>query len=274
MKQKMSIKLLGVLGAVMALGVMLVPAAQATTPAKGYEQFAGCPSPAENPAIGICLRSVVKSGHFNMGNKSVPITNPMTLSGGTDGLLTNFTSNSKGGLSPVKQQVPGGVIGLTGLDWLVNFLNIEQLKLFAVTELAGAPVFAGLGSLTLPIKVHLINPVLGNSCYVGTNASPIKLNMTTEATSPPPPNKPISGKNPELKFDEATEILHINNGTYVDNAFAAPGANGCTLTLLGLIPISLNGIVNAASGLPAAAGTNETVQAIETELVGSFKVYP
>jgi hypothetical protein len=266
--------LIGMAATAFVAVAMLAPMAQATTPAPGYTQFAGCPSPAENPAVEACIRSVVKGGHFQMGSKDVPISNPMTLSGGTDNELRGFTYNSKGGLSPVKQQVPGGVIGLTGLDWLVNFLSIEQLKLYAVTELAGTPLFGGVTSLTLPIKVHLINPVLGNNCYVGSSSNPITLHLTTGTTSPPPPNSPITGVEPGFTFDEALEILHLENATFVDNSFAAPGASGCTLTLLGFIPVSINGLVNTQSGLPSPAGTNETVQNVDTDLVGSFNVYP
>jgi len=215
----------------------------------------------------------VKSGHFNMGNKEVPITKPITLSGGVEDGLVGFYYNSKGGMAPVKQQVPGGVIGLTGLDWLVNFLSLEGLKLYAVTELAGTPAL-GVTDIKLPIKVHLINPVLGNNCYVGSNSNPITLNLTTGTTSPPLPNKPISGTLPEFSSDESTFIGTLKNGVYVDNSFAAPGASGCVLTLFGFIPISINGLVNTASGLPAAAGTNETVQAIDTSIAGSEYVYP
>lgn len=117
---------------------LLVPMAQAATPAPGYTQFAGCPGPEENPAVTICFRSVITGGHFQMGSKDVPIKNPITLSGGFDE-AGNVSANAKGGMTPVKQLVPGGVIGLTGLDWLVNFLGIEALQLYAVTELAGVP---------------------------------------------------------------------------------------------------------------------------------------
>ena len=264
--------LLGAIVAALAAVALAAPFAQADTPAKGYERFAGCPSQKENPSIEVCLRSVIKSGNFKMGNKNVPITNPMTLSGGVNGELGGFAATSKGGLTPVKQQVPGGVIGLTGLDWLVNFLGVEALKLYAVTELVGEPV-VGEG-ITLPLRVHLINPVLGNNCYVGSAANPVKLNLIEGTTSPPPPNKPISGKAPEFGFDEATEVLSFKNGKYVDNSFAAPGASGCTLTLFGFIPVPLNGAVNLASGLPAAAGTNETVQNIDIELAPVTRVYP
>lgn len=272
MNSKRPVKVLGILATALAATAMLAPVAQATIPAPGYEAFAGCPSPPENPAIAGCLRSVVTGGHFNMGNKEVPISSPITLSGGFEEGLTGFAANSKGGLTPVKQQVPGGVIGLTGLDWLVNFLNLEGLKLYAVTELAGTPTL-GFGDLTLPIKVHLINPVLGSKCYVGSTSSPITLNLTVGTTSPPPPNEPISGAEPTFSEDERN-VLVFDDATYVDNSFAAPGANGCTLTLLGFIPVSLDGVVNSASSLPSPAGTNETVQTIDIELVESSLVYP
>lgn len=272
MKLKHLFRALGVSMVLAAsMGVSAV-AAQAATPAPGYERFAGCPSKAENPSVEVCVRSVVKSGHFQMGNKDVPITKQMVLTGGTNGALENFSANSAGGLTPVKQQVPGGVIGLTGLDWLVNFLNIEALQLFAVTELVGPPAIGE--NLVLPIRVHLINTALGNNCYVGSVSNPIKLNLTEGTTNPPLPNKPISGVQSETVFDAPTEIITIRNGTLVDNSFAAPGASGCVLTLFGFIPISINGIVNSSSGLPAPAGTNETKQNIDIELTPVTRVYP
>jgi hypothetical protein len=267
-------KLLGVFAAALVAVAMVAPAAQATTPAPGYGQFAGCPSPSENPAVDGCLHSVITGGNFKMGNKNVPIENPIPLSGGFSEGLENFTANSKGGLVPVKQKVPGGVIGLTGLTWLLEFLGSEALTLYAVTEAAGQPVL-GIETISLPIRVHLVNGVLGNNCYVGSFTNPIKLNVTYGTTSPPPPNKPITGTVPI--FSEgvvAPGVLELRKGVYVDNAFAAPGATGCVLTLFGFIPISINGLVNSQSGLPAPAGTNETKQNLDTEIVESSLVYP
>jgi hypothetical protein len=275
MKSKLA-KLLGAIGTALVAVAMVVPAAQALeTPAPGYGQFAGCPSPkSENSKIATCLRSVITSGHVHLGNKEVPITNPITLSGGIEANSEGFAFNSKGGLTPVKQTVPGGVIGLTGLDWLVNFLNIEQLKLYAVTELAGTPKVKSVENVELPVKVHLINSALGNNCYVGSTANPIKFHLITGTTAPPAPAKPITGKAPKYVFDPATEIVTGTAGTFVDNSFSAPGASGCVLTLFGIIPISINGLVNSVSGLPAAAGTNEAVQNYDIEIVESELVYP
>jgi hypothetical protein len=176
-------------------------------------------------------------------------------------------------MPPVKQKVPGGVVGLTGLTWLLEFFGIEALTLYASTELAGT-AYPILEPAPLPIKVHLETPsgVLGKNCYVGSTANPIKLNLTTGTTSPPPPNEPITGVNPTTHSDELL-ILHLENGQYVDNSFAAPGASGCVLTLFGFIPISINGLVNSQSGLPAAAGTNETRQDFDAQLVARKFVY-
>lgn len=265
----MRLRLIVALAVMSAAAAVHVPPAFATAP--GFEQFAGCPTHAENPAIEVCTHAVINGGYFEMGNKNVPIKKQMTLSGGFKGDLSGFAANSKGGLTPVKQLVPGGVIGLTGLDWLVNFLSIEALQLYAVTELVGPPTLGE--TIDLPIRVHLINPVLGNKCYVGSTAVPIQLHLTENATSPPPPNSPISGVPFEFKGDESG-ILTLNNGTIVDNSFAAPGASGCVLTLFGFIPISINGLVNTASGLPAPAGTNATSQDMDMQLAPSELVYP
>jgi len=254
---------------------LLAPAAFATTPAPGYERFAGCPSQTENPAVVICMRSVINGGHFKMGNKDVPIVNPMTLSGGFD-YTGKITANSKGGLPPVKQKVPGGVIGLTGLTWLAEFLGIEALTLYAVTEIAGQPFLNEFGEeIELPVRVHLENTALGKNCYVGSFTNPIKLHLTTGTTNPPLPNGPISGTVPvEGKSDLGESVLLFEKGVFVDNSFAAPGATGCVLTLFGFIPISINGLVNLQSGLPAAAGTNETKQNFNLELTSRETVYP
>jgi hypothetical protein len=172
----------------------------------------------------------------------------------------------------VKQKVPGGVIGLTGLTWLLEFLGSEALTLHAVTEAVGIPA-VNPHEIDLPIRVHLVNSVLGSNCYVGSASNPISLHLTTGTTNPPPPNKPISGQEPTAEFLPPA-ILALKGGVYVDNSFSAPGASGCKLKLFGFIPISINGLVNSQSGLPAAAGTNETIQEIDTEAAEVVAVYP
>jgi hypothetical protein len=272
----MKLKRIALLGVVTTAAVaVLAPAAQAASPASGYSQFAGCPSPAENPKTTACLRAVIKGGYFQMGSKNVPITNPITLSGGIDTEDGNIFASPEGGLTPVKEEVPGGIVGLTGLTWLAEVLGIEALKLYAVTELVGQPnVSFREEAVSLPIKVHLVNATLGENCYVGSASDPIQLHVITGTTNPPLPNEPITGKIPTFSFTESPEILYFKEGVFVDNSFSAPGASGCVLTLLGFLPISLDGLVNEQSGLPAPAGTNATEQVVDQEVANQANVYP
>jgi hypothetical protein len=263
------------IGAAITALALLAPGASAQEPNPGYSQFAGCPN---EPVVFFCYTTTISGGHFQMGNKDVPIEKPMTLSGGVSAATFKSAFSAKGGLTKVPQKVPGGVVGLTGLTWLLELFGNESLTLYATTELAGTVGFPiEEDPLSLPIKVHLTNPagLLGKNCYVGSTTTPIALGLTFGTTSPPGPNKPITGQPPQkVTFDPKTQIVTATEGIFVDNSFAAPGASGCVLTLFGFIPISINGLVNSQSGLPAAAGTNETKQNVDSQFVESGPVYP
>lgn len=255
---------------------LLASAAQAATPAPPYEDFAGCPSKAEDTSVASCFKYVFNGGHLQLGKKNIPVTNPIVLRGGYKKNTGVFAGNSEAGIVPVRQTVAGGLIGLTGLTWLDDVLSTkEQLKVYATVESAGQPgTLLGL-PLTVPVKVHLENPLLGGSCYVGSNESPIVLNLTTGTTSPPAPNVPISGQLAG-EFEPETgrpKVQLAQGGVFVDNSFAVPGAGGCQLNL-GALHIPINGLVNAASGLPAAAGTNEAVLNFDLATVAPKVVYP
>ncbi len=272
MNLEYSRKLLATVIALVALTASIPPTAGATTtPAPGYEQFAGCPHPGEM-TIETCFRTVFTSGSLQMGNMEIPIENPVTLSGGVTA-SGKFDAGPKGGLQPAKQNVPGGVVGLTGLTWLEEFFPPEALALYAVIELAGTPSNPLVEPVSLPVKVHLVNPVLGPKCYVGSNSKPIELELITGTTSPPSPNVPITGA-PGSTSLTGSGVTDVTEGTYVDNSFSAPGANGCALTLFGYPPLSINGLVNAQSGLPSPAGTNTTILNFDTESVSAALVYP
>jgi hypothetical protein len=275
MIQSKTARLLGAAVTALLAVALLAPAAQAAETAPGYEQFSGCPTPAESPETPICVRSDVTGGYLKTGSKTVPIENPLVLSGAVDFSFEGFTAGPEGGLSKVKQKVPGGVIGLTGLTWLLELFGSEALTLYATTELAGIPSDFTFATVTLPIKVHLTNPggLIGNNCYIGSVSDPVVLHNTTGTTEPPEGYEPLTGK--EAEFSETPdEVLHFSNGTYVDNTFPVPGANGCKLYLFGFIPISINGLVNEQAGIPAPAGVNETEQDFSIELVRQDIVYP
>jgi len=104
----------------------------------------------------------------------------------------------------------------------------------ATTELAAPASSIGINALALstangtalklPLKIHLENPFLGSSCYIGSNEHPIVIEFTSGTTSPPPPNKPITGKPGELKFNESETIITNAGNELVNNSYPTPGS--------------------------------------------------
>ncbi|HET6997568.1 MAG TPA: hypothetical protein VFI03_03180 [Solirubrobacterales bacterium] len=248
-------------GAALASLALLAPAVQAAPPAAPYQDFAGCPSPTEDEFVATCLKFEFTGGHFELGKRDVPVTNPIVLRGGQKSITGEFAGNSEAGIVPVQQPVPGGLIGLTGYQWLDELLDQPQLKLYATVELAGQPGNLLQEALPLPVKVHLQNPVLGSNCYVGSDANPLMLNLalTKEPDFNPDPARP--------------SVERFTGGSVADSAYAVPGASGCQLEL-GPFQVPISKAVNSAYGLPAAAGTSEAALDFDLSLVSPAIVYP
>ncbi|MBO9663749.1 hypothetical protein [Dokdonella sp.] len=278
--------------------------AVAGTPSGPYAVFQHCPY-ATNPDAQACVYSKVTSGSFKMGNASVPISAPIILQGGVQNAFFQSPFYEAVGaptMSPTPLPVPGGLLGLVNPapDWpfplwvafwdIVNSVN----GVTAISEPAG-PAWANFfnaasppetGDATvvhLPIRVRLNNPFLGSTCYIGSYANPIVLNLVTNTTNPPPPNLPISGSAGEFTF-EITDfppdgvILHFADVKLVDNSFAVPAAKGCGNIALGLPIITqvldalVSGAVNLKEGLPAAAGKNTAIMVGNTDIAASIYV--
>jgi len=248
----------------LALTAIFASAANAATPAPPYQDFAGCPSSAENPFVTECIKFTFSNGEIGIGNREVPLTNPIVLRGGVEQVTGNLVYNAEGGIVPVQQTVPGGLIGLTGLKGLDQAVaNNQQLKLYATVELAGNPGSVSEEIFTLPIKIHLQNPLLGSSCYVGSTADPIDLSLETTKV---PSRLVREAERPEVLTTSAP-------GTYADSSYAVPGANGCQLTI-GAFHLPIDELVDAAYDLPSAAGKNSTVFDYGFSVVESSVVYP
>jgi hypothetical protein len=253
--------------------------------------FEQCPT--SNAQLVACIYGKTSSGEFVVGNKTVPITNPITIQGG-------FTRNKETGaeefvgaangetISKSPQTVPGGLAGLikcNEIHELVLRLTCELTfqngltGVTATTELAApasdivlneANLIQRKGiALSLPIKVKLSNPFLGSGCYIGSNAHPIILELTTGTTNPPPPNKPISGKVGNVIGNQEGTILYVKENTLVNNSFAAPGVEGC-----GAVPLLIDPVVDLQSGLPAAAGHNTAILNDQLEESGASIIRP
>lgn len=282
---------------VMAAMALIVPltalasASPAMAEPKGiFKIFKQCPT--EIPGVVLCNYGVTTSGEFSIGTTKVPINKPIVLQGGNikTGNPENerefFALPAKNGesLSKTELNVPGGLLG---------FINCEEIKgngffekgarelckktfenhftgVTATTELvanAKNPVIfneVALGTeegtaLTLPLRVHLKNPFLGNSCYIGSESSPLQLHLTTGETHPPAGFKPLHGTlgEPETLEEKEQVMLRITGNSLVDNTFSAPGAEGCGEFLF--VKGFLDSLINGKTKIPNKAGENTAV---------------
>jgi hypothetical protein len=268
------------LASLVVLGAASSALATEHHPKGDYAQFNQCPL--SNPGTNFCLFAQTESGKFIVGKKTVPITNTITLQGGIhvveneelEIIGTEFIGAENGvTLSKTPQKVPGGLFGINCAEISNEFVRSVCEVIFenkftevtATTELAAPAsaievninnlIGASGTALSLPVKVKLDNPLFGESCYVGSNSAPIPLPLTTGTTSPPAPNKPISGKVGKVEFKNEFALTVISENSLVNNSFAAPGAEGCG----GIFSFLIDPLVNAQLGIPAAAGHNTAI---------------
>jgi hypothetical protein len=220
-----------------------------------------------------CVHSVTSGGSITIGSTTVAFEDPITVQFGVywpadapvrdlpDGSQTNVYSTvpAAGGKTLVAKPLE---VTLPGIANLIPGVT----SVFAQVELAGPitdfiPLATGTDTpvFVLPVKLRLRNALFGTKCYIGSDRSPIRLSPTTGTTSPPPPNTPATGDPGTLTIEadpngHQTLAAAFTGASLVDNAYAVPKANGC-----GLIPGTLDPLINLAFGLPSAAGRNAVV---------------
>ncbi|HEY4450373.1 MAG TPA: hypothetical protein VGN13_02120 [Solirubrobacteraceae bacterium] len=241
--------IVGLAVAVSSLALFGAASAQAGLQ-KEFEVFAQCPL--TDPAVNMCVQSTVTSGQFKLGSKTVPINKTVTLQGGLTPSSEELVPAANGEtLSKTPLVLPGGLIGLEVLPPLTEVTATAEL---AGPVLVNVPNFgkeAGT-AVTLPLKVKLDNPLLLNSCYVGSESEPVMPHLTTGTTAS---SSPISGTSGTLEFQAAGKINVFSNSSLVDNTFPAPGANGCA----GPLALVVDPAVDLVAGLPAGPGTNNAI---------------
>ena len=260
------------------------------TPKGIFSVFADCPI--ATPGVVNCSYAQTTGGEFALGTTKVPINKTITLQGGEiptgnpENPVEYFLAPAKDGnsLSKTELNVPGGLLGLVNCEEITGggFLEKGERALCkaifenkttgvtATTEIAAnatnPPILNEFAlareegtALTLPVKVHLKNPLLGESCYIGSEAHPLQLHLTTGATAPPKGFKSIHGSRGEAETLEEKEqiMLRLFENSLVDNTFAAPAAEGCGEFLF--IKGFLDGIVNGKLKLPNTAGNNTAI---------------
>ncbi|WP_019630062.1 hypothetical protein [Actinomadura atramentaria] len=234
--------------AVAASGAQAAPVAPALNPdpMPSSFDFSDCPALQDGyqAAGSTCVSVVVTSGTFKLGNFDQAFTSPIRMT-----FASQFNKTTRkitpvfGKLRADKMPVIPGLFGDTGLT-----------AVYAQPEYAGVfdqPTSTDF-KIKIGLKIKLVNPVLGENCYLGSDSDPITLNLSTGTTNPPPPNTPISGEAATVVLSQPP--LAVRSAKHVDNAFAVPGAHGC-LFGLGLA----DWLVNQIGGTPAAAGNNAMV---------------
>ena len=240
--------------------------------------FKECPIK-HSPKISGCLVSRVEKGEIKLGKQEVPILKTQTLQGGwiNEGLspygftIEKFVAAAGGNtLSKTPQKVPGGLAGLvecykiTGSGfWEVIergscefFFENSVTGVNATTELSAPASSIGLNQtflflevetgLSLPIKVKLENPLLGEECYVG----PMTLNLTTGKSGA------LTGRFGKTHDKAGGSILEIKENKLVEEGFSAPKATGCGE----FFSFIIDPIINSKIGLPAEKGDTATLE--------------
>jgi hypothetical protein len=257
-----------------ALGVLLFAStalAASHNPKGEYAQFKECPL--NRATITDCIYSVTSNGSFTIGKKTVPIVNPVTLQGGFEGEeagIEFYGAENGDTLSKTPQPVPGGLLGITAptwwpkfiQDWFNGLINEGFTGVNATVELT--PPTKGLTkvklntenlltqkgtALGLPVKFHLENAILGSSCYIGSDKSPVQIDFTTGTSGK------LTGAPGTLTFNPGFTIVTIAGGKLVNNVFAAPAASGCG----GIFSFLVDPLVNSILGTPSPSGTNSAI---------------
>lgn len=223
----------------------------AATASAAYPDFSDCPR--AQVVGGICVHIQSRNGYMDIKGFRVPIGESFQIRGGIKsvGDTTEFVApRGTNGVFSKPIQIPGGILG-------INF-PLPGNAVTATAQLAGPASSIRLdintASVQMPLKLKLSNPIIGSGCQIGSDANPVRVNLIVGTTSPPAPNRPISGVLGEQTYNEAQEALVFLGDRNVDNSFSIPGASGCGINL-GLI----NSLINLKLKLPSAGGNNALV---------------
>jgi hypothetical protein len=248
----------------LAAALLVVPVGNAAAAGglpSALQQFAHCP--VDNPQVSLCL-AASDTGSFVINSTTLtehaPITLIMGLIANADGTYTSvLPDDGSPAMVAPSMAVPGGLLG-TGRSG-------GELAVRATPQLVGLPVFSinnllsGNGpTIVLPTDVLLTNQFLGTDCTIGTASDPETLNLTDGATSPPPPNTPITGIPGTLHVKYRGKMIKLIGSELVDNAFAVPGASNCGSNG------SFDSAIDALRALPSAAGLNTGILQGSSEL--------
>ncbi|HEX6825867.1 MAG TPA: hypothetical protein VF077_06055 [Nitrospiraceae bacterium] len=257
------------------LGMLLLAStalAASNNPKGEYVPFAECPL--SRATITDCVHVLSTDGSFTVGQRTVPLQNPVTLQGGFEGegdAIKFFGAKNGDTLSRTPQPVPGGLGGITAptewpvflQDWFNDLIREGRIGVNATLELTGPSkgltdvqlntanlIFEEKTALGLPVKIHLENDaILGPNCYIGSDSDPVQLDFTTGSSSN------LKGSAGKSTNNEQKGIIAFSDGKLVNNTFEAPRASGCG----GIFSFFVDPLVNETLGLPLGKGKSSAI---------------
>jgi len=248
-----------------------------------YKPFTNCPlvNPLMKEAVPggavACIVGYVVSGKIKIGNVTttikagVKVKHPVTVQFGiwsppkaspleySGGVLPPPDGGLSAQLVSTAQYVKGGLLKALGCPNAKNPVaqklcteaqqkGGKYLDVFAAAQSAGPIINFNLFTWTQPVMFHLINPLLGNSCYIGSADNPVVLNPMLTATG-----NAVPEPDPQPKKHPDTEVLKIP-ASATDSTFTAPGVTGCGPG--GSANIRIDEAIDNAVGLPTASGAD------------------
>jgi hypothetical protein len=146
------------------------------------------------------------------------------------------------------QPLPHGLLFEVGTPDVPGLLVYHGIvNVYAQAQSAGQITNFNLVTWTQPLKFQLINPLLGDDCYIGSDDNPVVLNPSLRGTL-------VVENDPNPTSHPDTGVLEVTNGSATDTTFAAPGVTGCGPG--GSANIAVDEAIDASAGLPAASGSN------------------
>lgn len=225
----------------------LPSAALAGKPSGEYAAFTSCPL--SSPGVNQCFYDHMTSGQLRLGKMTVRIEEPITLQGGLivkEKEETWVNPTEGGALSKSPEPVQGGFLSSS---------MTATMELVGAVSFSDANLESGKGvALDLPVRMHLTNGNVNESCYLGTSASPITLQLTSGTTAPPEPNKPIHGSAGERESKEAGNLIVFTGDSLVENAFSVPKVT--PICGRGEFGEFISDLLDLDFELPSAAGHN------------------
>lgn len=200
--------------------------------------------------FGGCQEVIVRGGEMNIGDLNVPIPDgSLKISGGSRPFLNDIgfptgesefvpALNSEYGVFQRELPVPGGALGSA------NFINLTDAS--ASVEAVGMPDLRALElAIDMPVRIKMENPLLGDSCYIGSEEDPIMLNIRPDSGG-----QTIGINERYQDFGGTVPGIMVEGAVGSDHDFAVPAAQGCGLGG------SLNWLVNWRANSPSPAGEN------------------